>query len=175
MGLRPRRAAPDELELLDVERRSSPPTTAPRAGWVAVDHEPSARNAGAHLPPGSRGPPGVDQLEAGAKELDAPTHADIAEVAARTAARIEKIPRAHGRSLDPELDDGSPPDLARDEPGLAACYAAAAQGLSVSGDRAGKPPLRLTAWPEPPPRPRAADASDQPIAEVRGINLHAAR
>ncbi len=114
-------------------------------------------------------------------ELDTPSHADIAEVASRTATRIEKILRAHGRSLDPELDDGSPPDLALDEPGLAACYAAAARGISVSGDRAGQPPLRLIASPEPPARPRAVDATDQPIvdatdqpiAEVRGINIHA--
>jgi len=44
--------------------------------------------------------------------LAAPTHADIAEVAARTAARIEKILKAHGRSLDPELGDDTPPELA---------------------------------------------------------------
>ncbi len=118
------------------------------------------------------------------RELDTPTQADIAEVAARTAARIEKILRAHGRSPDPELGDDTPPELARDEPGLAACYdpwksptgdAAAAQGLSVSGDQAGKPPLRLIASPDPPARPRAADATDQPIAEVRGVNIHAAQ
>jgi hypothetical protein len=107
------------------------------------------------------------------RELDTPTQADIAEVAARTAARVEKILRAHGKSLDPELGDDTPPELALDEPGLAACYAAAAQGVSVSGDRAGKPPLRLIASPDPPARPRAADATDQPIAEVRGINIHA--
>ncbi|MBK8998729.1 MAG: transposase [Myxococcales bacterium] len=97
------------------------------------------------------------------------------EVASRTAARIEKVLRAHGRSLDPELGDDTPPELALDEPGLAACYAAAAQGVSVSGDRAGKPPLRLIASPDPQPRPRAADATDEPIAEVRGINIHAAQ
>jgi hypothetical protein len=105
------------------------------------------------------------------RELDTPTQADIAEVAARTAARIEKILRAHGKSLDPELGDDTPPELALDEPGLAACYdpwksptggAAAAQGLSVSGDRAGQPPLRLIASPDPPARPRAADATDDP-------------
>jgi hypothetical protein len=116
------------------------------------------------------------------RELDTPTQADVAEVAARTAARIEKILRAHGRSLDPELGDDEPPALCHDEPGLAACYAAAAQGVSVSGERAGKPLLRLIASPDPPARSRAADASDdpwkspggdQPIAEVRGINIHA--
>ncbi|GMV17232.1 MAG: hypothetical protein AMXMBFR56_54560 [Polyangiaceae bacterium] len=43
-----------------------------------------------------------------------------------------KILRAHGRSLDAELGHDTPPELALDEPGLAACYAAAAQGVSVS-------------------------------------------
>ncbi|MCC7171927.1 MAG: transposase [Planctomycetes bacterium] len=109
------------------------------------------------------------------RELDTPTHADIAEVAARTATRIEKILKAHGRSLDPELGDDAPPELCQDEPGLAACYAAAAQGVGVSGDRAGKPPLRLLLSPEPPARPRAADATEEPIAEVCGINIHAAQ
>ena len=109
------------------------------------------------------------------RELDTPAHADIAEVAARTAVRIERILKAHGRSLDPELSENAPLELALDEPGLAACYAAAAQGVSVSGDRAGKPPLRLIASPGPPARPRAAAATDQPIAEVRGINIHAAQ
>jgi hypothetical protein len=108
------------------------------------------------------------------RELDTPTQADIAEVATRTAARVERILRAHGRTLDPELGDDTPPELALDEPGLAACYAAAAQGISVSGDRAGKPPLRLITSPEPL-RPRAADATDEPIAEVRAINIHAAQ
>jgi hypothetical protein len=62
-------------------------------------------------------------------ELDTPTHEDIAEAAARTAARVEKILRAHGRSLDPALADETPPDLTAEDPTLAACYAAAAQGV----------------------------------------------
>ncbi len=72
------------------------------------------------------------------RELDTPTQADIAEVAARTAVRIDKISKAHGRSLDPELGDDTPPELALDEPGLAACYAAAAQGLSVASAARGR-------------------------------------
>ncbi len=91
------------------------------------------------------------------RELDAPTQADIIEVAPRTAARVEKILRAHGRSLDPELGDDTPPKLALDEPGLAACYAAAAQGLSVGGDRAGRfassPHPTHPRAPAPPRRP----------------------
>jgi hypothetical protein len=109
--------------------------------------------------------------------LPTPTHADISGVASRTAARVEKILRAQGRSLDPGLDDGAPPGLCHDEPGLAACYAASAQGISVSGERSGKPPLRLIVPLDPPDpaRPRAAGATDELIAEVRGVNIHAAQ
>jgi hypothetical protein len=70
--------------------------------------------------------------------------------------------------LDPELCGDAAPELCHDEPGLAAGYAAAAQGVSVSGDRAGKPPLSLVLSPRCPARPRASDVTDQPIAEVRG-------
>ena len=66
--------------------------------------------------------------------LPTPTRSEVAEVAARTAERIEKLLRAHGRSLDPEMQEGEPPELCSDEPGLAACYAAAARSVSVSGD-----------------------------------------
>ncbi len=103
-----------------------------------------------------------------------PTRADVEDVARRTAARIEKILRASGRTFGPEEDDAPPPELTLDEPGLAACYAAAAQGISVSGDRAGLPTLRLVLPPERPPR--GADTgplADEPVAEVRGINVHA--
>jgi hypothetical protein len=44
---------------------------------------------------------------------------------------------------------------------MAACYAAAAQGIS---------PLRLIASLDPA-RPPASDTTDPPIAEVRGINI----
>ena len=63
------------------------------------------------------------------RALPTPTHAEVADVARRTADRIENILQAHGRSLDPEMQDDEPPGLALDQPGLAACYAAAAQGV----------------------------------------------
>jgi hypothetical protein len=56
---------------------------------------------------------------------------------------------------------------------LYACYAAAAQGIGVSGDRAGLPPLRSIT--PPPDRPHARDVTDAPIGEVRGVNVHAAQ
>jgi len=73
--------------------------------------------------------------------LPAPTRSEVADIARRTAQRIEKILRANGRSLDPVIQDGQddePPKLCSDEPGLAACYAAAARGVAASGDRAGQ-------------------------------------
>jgi hypothetical protein len=72
-----------------------------------------------------------------------PTRADVEDVARRTAAGIEKLLRATGRAFEPEADNAPPPELTLDEPGLAACYAADALGMSVSGDRAGLPTLRL--------------------------------
>jgi len=106
--------------------------------------------------------------------LPTPTHAEVADIARRTAQRIEKILRAHGRSLDPAMQDGQddePPKLCSDEPGLAACYAAAARGVAASGDRAGQAPLRLLVSPAPAVS-EIYDEND-PVAEVRGVNLHA--
>lgn len=54
-------------------------------------------------------------------------------------------------------------------------HGAATQGISVAGERAGKPLLRLLLPQEPPARPRASDIAGQPIAEVRGVNIHAAQ
>lgn len=41
--------------------------------------------------------------------LPTPTSAEVADVARRTAERIECILRAHGRSLDPQMQDDEPP------------------------------------------------------------------
>jgi len=82
--------------------------------------------------------------------LPTPTHAEVADIARRTAERIEKVLRAHGRSLDPVMQDGQddePPKLCSDEPGLAACYAAAARRVAASGDRAGLPPHSACSGP----------------------------
>jgi hypothetical protein len=104
------------------------------------------------------------------RQLPTPTHAEIAQVARGTADRIEQILRAHGRSLDPQLSQDAPL-LLDDAPGLAACYDAAARGISVSGERAGQPTLRLIVDHDPPPAKPAE--LDQPVAEVRGVNVHA--
>jgi Putative transposase len=105
--------------------------------------------------------------------LPAPTRADVTEVARRTAARVERILRARGRSLDPQMQADDPHAFAIDEPGLADCYAASAQGISVAGERAGKPTLRLVVSQDSNAAARDGKSADEPIAEVRGINVHA--
>jgi hypothetical protein len=107
--------------------------------------------------------------------LPTPTHAEVADVARGTAERIECILRAHGRSLDPEMQDDEPPALCLDEPGLAACYAAAAQGIALTGERAGQSALRLVGSQTPRADTPAARDNNDPVAEVRGINVHARR
>ena len=70
------------------------------------------------------------------------------------------------------MQDGEPAELelCRDQPGLAACYAAAARGASVKSDTAA---LRLVVSQDRPENaPVSADA-DEPVAEVRGVNVHA--
>jgi hypothetical protein len=106
--------------------------------------------------------------------LPTPTRAEVADVARRSAERVERVLRAAGRSLDPSDADDSPPELALEEPGLAACYGAAAQGVAISGDRAGQPTLRLVVQPSTqPPTNTDTDLPDEPVAEVRGINVYA--
>jgi hypothetical protein len=98
--------------------------------------------------------------------LEAPTAGDVTEVARRTAERTKKILEKHGRTLEPGGDAGGDDDtLVADQPVLAACYAAAAQGLSLTGEREGQPVLRLV----DPLCLREAE----PVAEVMGFNVHA--
>jgi len=69
------------------------------------------------------------------------------------------------------MQEGEPQPLSVDEPGLAAFYDAAAQGISTSGERAGKPTLRLVISPNT--AASATTGDDDPVAEVRGVNIHA--
>jgi hypothetical protein len=105
--------------------------------------------------------------------LGAPSRAQVLEVARRSAERIDRLLRKNGRSLSREGDEPVP-ELLFDEPGLAACYAAAAQGIGVSGERAGQPVLRLVFGE--PASDRAAltePGTDEPVAQHWGINVHA--
>jgi hypothetical protein len=85
----------------------------------------------------------VRDTESGAlvfEQLGTPSHAEVLDVARRTAERVDRLLTKSGRSLEREGDEPRP-ELVLDEPGLASCYAAAAQGISVSGERAGLPEL----------------------------------
>jgi hypothetical protein len=97
----------------------------------------------------------------------------VTDVARRTATRVARILRAHGKSLDPHGHVDPPSLLSVDEPALAAYYAAAAQGIAVAGERAGKTTLRLVASQDPSAKATAAGDDDQPVAEVAGFNVHA--
>jgi len=103
--------------------------------------------------------------------LPTPTRAEVAEVARRTVLRVEKLLRAHGRSLDPEHRDGEPLELQLEHPALAACYDAAALGIAVSGDRAGQPSLRL--FSSDTTARSGAESADEPVADVCGFSLYA--
>jgi hypothetical protein len=91
----------------------------------------------------------------------------VTEVARRTAVRIERVLGAGGRSIGPEMHDANP--FSVDEPTLAAYYAAAAQGISVTGERAGKPTLRLIVSQDTSAKVATAGVNE-PVADVRGVS-----
>ncbi len=105
------------------------------------------------------------------EELGTPSHAEVLDVARHTAERVDRLLRKSGRSLEREGDDAVP-ELVLDEPGLASCYAAAAQGISVGGERAGLPQLRLV-FGTGAAAERAEPRADDPVADHRGVNVHA--
>ena len=79
--------------------------------------------------------------------LPAPTADEVASVARRTAKRVRRILEERERYHD-------------DEPtGWMVCCAASARGLSLFGDRAGEPPLRLVDPSQARP--------DEPIAKAK--------
>jgi hypothetical protein len=88
-------------------------------------------------------------------------------VARRTAARLVKVLKKHGREVDPELGevDVSAADDT-EHSALTACYAAAAAGTDLFGERAGSPALRLV-------DPSLA-RPDEPVAIAYRVNVHAA-
>jgi hypothetical protein len=64
------------------------------------------------------------------EEVGTPSHAEVLDVTRRTAERIDRLLRQNGRSLEREGDKPAP-ELLLDEPGLASCYAAAAQPIPL--------------------------------------------
>ena len=103
--------------------------------------------------------------------LPTPTRAQVAEIAERTALRLEKALRARGRSLQPDdYTDPEPLPLQLEHPALAACYDAAAKGLAVGGEHADQVALRLVHGSG---QSASSSATDAPAAEIRGVNLYA--
>ncbi|MDX2054214.1 MAG: transposase [Polyangiaceae bacterium] len=107
--------------------------------------------------------------------LPTPTRAEVADIATRTRARLERIFDKHGRFLDSHPHSvAEPHPLEQEEPGLSACYAAAAQGVAVSGERVGQPALRIViAQPSPPQATSNTSPPGEPTAEVGGISIFA--
>jgi len=77
-------------------------------------------------------------------ELAEPTPEQVADVARRTARRVADALRKAGKSLTPEFDtDHEDTDaFAESQAALALCYASAARGVDITGERAGQPSLR---------------------------------
>ncbi len=97
--------------------------------------------------------------------LPPPTPDEVADVAKRTALRVQKILARHGRTLDGTGESDAHDAELPEQFALSACYGAAASGLGLDGERAGQPLLRIV---DPN---RARDA--EPVADVMGFNVHA--
>jgi hypothetical protein len=111
--------------------------------------------------------------------LGAPSSAEVADIARRTARRVHQAFQKKGRPSpwDDEHavgDSGETDSFTVEQPGLFACYQAAAAGVAVSGERAGQPLLRLVAGDRAQPE-RSSDraASSEPVAEALGVNRYA--
>ncbi len=107
----------------------------------------------------------VRETEGGAlvfHPLAAPTEEELADVAKRTALRVQKVLARHGRSLD-GTSERKDPETIGGQLSLSALCAAAASGQGLFGERAGKPLLRVV-------DPKRARASRY---EGQGINVHA--
>jgi len=98
-------------------------------------------------------------------ELPEPSPEQVADVAARTSKRVIRLLEKAGKTLDSESFDDAPDDFSERQPALAFVYAAAAQGVDLSGDRAGQPSLRLIQKDD--------IKKAEPHAVVGGINIHA--
>ncbi len=111
--------------------------------------------------------------------LPTPTAAEVSAIAERTAKRLHEAFQKEGR-VSPWDDAAAPVDaeltdsLQDAQPGLFACYQAAAGGIAVSGERACKPLLRLMLSPGAmTDKPSNPEPPEQPIATALGVNLYA--
>jgi hypothetical protein len=119
-----------------------------------------------------------EQGELGFHPLGTPSSDEVRDIARRTALVLHRAFQKKGRQSpwDDEhafVDSGESDPFSLEQPGLFACYQAAASGVAVSAERAGEPVLRLLVQiqsePEQPSDPRA----DQPVAEALGVNVYA--
>jgi Putative transposase/Transposase zinc-binding domain len=120
-----------------------------------------------------------EQGELGFHALGTASSAEVADIARRTARRLHRAFQKQGRisPWDDEhafVDSGDTDPFSLDEPGLFACYQAAASGIAVSAERAAEPVLRLLVQsPKGPERSTDDERADQPVAEALGVNLYA--
>jgi hypothetical protein len=98
--------------------------------------------------------------------LGPPTLEQVENVAHRTALRTARILERFG--LCPDI--AMPERAAIEDPVLSALLSASAQGIDLLSDRCNQPALRLVGTP---PTLRTS-ADEMLVAEVRGINVHAA-
>ena len=110
--------------------------------------------------------------------LGTPSQAEVADIARRTAQRLHRAFQKKGRSSpwDDEhafVDSAEADPFCVEQPGLFACYQAAASGVAVSGERAGQPVLRLVAGDRAEPE-HSSDTRPptEPAAEALGVNLY---
>ena len=105
--------------------------------------------------------------------LPTPRATEVAEIAERTAKRLHGAFQKEGRA-SPWDEAGATDELTAatqsDQPGLFACYGAAAAGVGVSGERAGKPPLRLMVSPGAMTSSSSKPEPDAPVATALGVN-----
>jgi len=107
--------------------------------------------------------------------LPTPSRAEVEEVARRTAKRLHRVFQKVGRLSpwdEPELSEDEHP-FTIEQPGLFACYQAAALGVGVTGERAGQPTLRLLAGEGKAGTANDTEVREEPVAEALGVDVYA--
>ncbi len=111
--------------------------------------------------------------------LGTPSSDEVRDIARRTAVRLHRAFQKKRRPSpwDDEhafVDSGESDPFSLEQPGLFACYQAAASGVAVSAQSARQPLLRLLVQtPSEPERPTDDQRAAEPVAEALGVNLYA--
>jgi len=114
----------------------------------------------------------------GFHELPTPSSAEVREIARRTARRLHAAFLKQGRKSpwDDEAASGASGDtepFGLEQPGLFACYQAAAQGIAVSGERTRQPALPVAFGASSEPTKTKSKTEEQPVAEALGVSVYA--